>query len=200
MPTETKYMLLWVGASFAFIGLIVSLWIVNVGRLHQEASYGPPSNTGALESPRTPLVVAEDRRATTITSIAQALPDATRFGALLDSTGVAAQLKGAASYTVFVPSDRAMRLLPADLLSRMTPEELKRFVQYHVVVGRAIDVNAVDTGTIAALSKDMLNFSVQAGDQSARVNNATVLQAYKGKNGVVYLVNNVLIPPLTFLQ
>lgn len=192
-------MLLWVGAAFAFIALIVSLWIVNVGRLHESASYGLPANTGALESPRTPLVVVEDRQATSITAIAGGLSDATRFATLLETTGVAAQLKGAASYTVFVPTDRAMRQLPSGMLSRMSAAELKRFVQYHVVVGRAVDVNAVDSGTIQALSKDMLNFSVQAGDQSARVNNGTVLQAYKGKNGIVYLVNSVLIPPLTFL-
>jgi uncharacterized surface protein with fasciclin (FAS1) repeats len=198
MPTETKYMLLWVAASFAFIGLIVTLWIVNVDRLHEGAAYGVPANTGALESPHTPYVAVEDRRATTITAIAEGLPDATRFGTLLETSGVAAQLKGASSYTVFVPTDRALRLLQEGTLGNMNEVQLKRFVQYHVVVGRTIDVNATDSGTVQALSNDMLNFSLRSGDKSARVNNSIVLQAYKGKNGIVYLINNALIPPVTF--
>ena len=128
-------------------------------------------------------------------SIAEGLPDATRFSALLASTGVAAMLKGKGPYTIFVPTDRAMRELPASMLSSMTPAELKRLVEYHVVMGRAIDVDAVDSGTVQALSGDTLNLSVQEGDQSARVNSSVVLEGYTTKNGIVYLINSVLLPP-----
>lgn len=200
MPTETKYMLLWIGAAFAFIALIISLWLFNTGRIQNTASYGEPVDTAALESPHTPFIVAENRQATTVSSIAESLPDATVFASLLQNTGVDRLLTSGQPYTVFVPTDRAMHRLPAGLLSGMTAAERKRFVEYSVVVGRAIDVNAVDSGTITALSKDALNFSINPGDQSARVNSSVVLEAYKGKNGIVYLINSALIPPLTFVQ
>jgi uncharacterized surface protein with fasciclin (FAS1) repeats len=196
MPTETKYMLAWVVAALLFIALIISLWIVNAHRFEATASYGLPSNTGALQSPHTPFIVAENRQAVGVNAIAQDLPDATRFAALLGSTGVVRMLDPTKPYTLFIPTDRALRALPASTLSSMTASELKRLVEYHVVVGRAIDVNAVDSGSITALSKDTLNFTVTPGDQSARVNSSAILQAYKGKNGIVYLINDVLLPPV----
>jgi uncharacterized surface protein with fasciclin (FAS1) repeats len=200
MPTEVKFMLLWVLAAFAFIALIIYLWLINAGHMQNVPAYGKPVDTAALASPHTPLVAVEDRQATTVTSIAEALPDATRFATLLQNTGVDKLLAKGQPYTVFVPTDRAMRELPPTMLSNMTPAELTRFVEYHVVVGRAIDVNAVDSGTVQSLAKDVLNFSINPGDQSARVNSSVVIEAYKGKNGIVYLINSVLIPPLTFTQ
>jgi len=200
MPTEVKYMLLWVFASFGFIALIIALWLLNAGRIESVPAYGLPSNTGALESPHTPFVIAENRQATTVSSIAEDLPDATQFASLLHSTGVDKLITSGQPYTVFVPTDRAMHQLPPNMLATMTPAQLQRFVEYSVVVGREVDVNAVDSGTITALSRDALNFSVAPGDQSARVNSSVVLEAYKGKNGIVYLINSALIPPLSFIQ
>ncbi len=200
MPTEVKYMLLWVFAAFAFIALIITLWLLNASRIQNVSVYGAPPDTAALESPHTPFIVAEDRQATTVASIAEGLPDATRFAMLLESTGVEKLIVSGQPYTVFVPTDRAVHQLPPTLLDTMTPAQLKHLVEYHVVTGRVIDVNAVDNGTVPSLSKDALNFSVNPGDQSARVNSSEVLEAYRGKNGVVYLINSVLIPPLTFTQ
>jgi len=196
MPTETKYMLAWVAAALSFIALILCLWIVNAGQIQSTAAYGAPSDTGALESPHTPFIIAENRTSATTRTIAEGLPDATQFASLLESTGVAAELADANSYTIFIPTDRALHALPQGTLSGMTAPELKRLVEYHVVVGRAIDVNAVDSGTVMALSRDALNFSLSPGDQSARVNSSVVLDAYKTKNGIVYLINSVLLPPV----
>lgn len=198
MPTETKYMLAWVAAALLFIALIIWLWLINAGKIEDAAEYGAPADTSALESPHTPFIVAENRQATTVTSIAEGLPDATQFASLLESTGVDKLIASGQPYTVFVPTDRALQQLPQGTLSTMTAAQLKRLVEYHVVVGRAIDVDAVNSGTIAALSKDELNFQLEPGDQSARINNSIVLEAYKGKNGIVYLINSVLLPPVAF--
>jgi uncharacterized surface protein with fasciclin (FAS1) repeats len=196
MPTETKYMLAWVVASLLFIALIICLWLLNAGHLQNAPVYGIATDTGALESPHTPFIVVEERQATTITSLAEGLPDATQFASLLESTGVEKELAKGAPYTVFVPTDRALHQLPPGTLANMSAAQLKKLVEYHVVVDRAIDVNAVDSGSVTALSGDALNFSLSPGDQSARVNSSVVLEAYKGKNGIVYLINSVLLPPV----
>ena len=73
---------------------------------------------------------------------------------------------------------------------------LKRLVEYHIVSGKSIDVNVQTSGTTQALSKDTLNFSVREGDKSARINSSVALQAYKASNGIVYLIDQVLIPPV----
>lgn len=189
-------MLAWVSAAFLFIALIVGIWLWNATRIEEGVAYGTPADTGSLEAPRTPFIVTQNRIATDVPSIAEGLPDATRFSALLAQSGVAAMLTGKGPYTIFVPTDRALRDLPAGMLSSLTPAQLKRLVEYHVVAGRSVDVNAVDSGTVQALSGDALNFSLQSGDQSARVNSSVVLEGYATKNGMVYLINAVLLPPV----
>lgn len=197
MPTETKYMLAWVSAALLFIALIVVVWLLNSSRIESRVAYGGPSDASVLKTPNTPFIVAQNRVATDVPSTALGLPDATRFSALLASTGVGASLSGKGPYTIFVPTDRALRQLAPGTLENMSAAELKRLVQYHIVATRAVDVNAVDSGSITALSGDALNFSLQSGDQSARVNSSVVLQGYNTKNGIVYLINSVLLPPLT---
>src|SRR6266481_3227966 len=123
MPTETKYMLLWVFAAFSFIALIISLWLLNSMRIQNVPAYGSPTDTAALASPHTPFIVAEQRPAATVASIAEALPDATQFASLLQSTGVDRALASGQPYTIFVPTDRALRQLPASIGS-MTPAQL----------------------------------------------------------------------------
>ena len=113
---------------------------------------------------------------------------------MLQSTGVASQLSGKGPYTLFIPINEAYAHLPPGALD-LSATALKRLAQYHVVAGRAVDVNAEISGTIQALSKDMLNFSVRPGDKSARINSAVALQEFKAQNGVVYLIDQVLLPP-----
>ena len=69
------------------------------------------TNTATTGSIQTPQVV--DRSSQTVAAIAENLSGATQFGALISSTGVAAQyLKGAGPYTIFVPTNGAISQLP----------------------------------------------------------------------------------------
>ena len=96
---------------------------------------------------------------------------------------------------MFVPTNTSFSLLPPGALN-LTTAQLKRLVEYHVISGKQIDVNLQVAGTATALSKDMLNFSVLVSDKSARINSSVALRAYKASNGIVYIVNGVLLPPL----
>jgi uncharacterized surface protein with fasciclin (FAS1) repeats len=131
----------------------------------------------------------------TVTGVLSELSDATRFYSILKSTGVGTILSGAGTYTLFVPTNESFSLLPPGSLD-LTAVQLKRLVEYHVVVGKEIDINAESAGIEQALSGDMLNFSVFPSDQSARINSAVALKEYKTGNGVIYLVSEVLLPPI----
>lgn len=66
-------------------------------------------------------------------------------------------------------------------------------MQYHVISGRAVDVDAQISGGIAALSGDALNFSNI--NNIPMVGSAIVIAEYKASNGIVYLVSGALVPP-----
>lgn len=139
-------------------------------------------------------VVRESRPGSSVAAVVASIEGST-FNSLFVSTGVAASLTGAGPYTVFVPVNQAFNNLPPATLSSMTAAQKKRLVQYHVVVGKVLDVDAVSTGNFQALSKDSINFSVDIDQGMAFVNSGLVIKQYKASNGVVYLVGAVMVPP-----
>ncbi len=163
----------------------------------QAVDYGAPSasSTDALGS--TGTVTAEDRSTSNVGSVVASLGGESRFASLLVSTGVSASLTGKGPYTIFVPTDASFGLLPAGTINNLSVAQLKRLVQYHIVSGKMIDVNAQVAGTVQALSKDMLNFTKNVNDVSARVNSSAIVRAYRTNNGIVYVINQVLLPPTT---
>jgi uncharacterized surface protein with fasciclin (FAS1) repeats len=152
------------------------------------------TTTGTVQGPQT-----VDRSSQNVVTVAENLSGASDFASWLSSTGVAATLTGAGPYTIFVPTDGAISQLPAGTISNLSAAGKKRLVQYHIVSGRAIDVTAENSGSIQALSGDELNFSDSATN-IPMVNSAITITEYKASNGVVYLIDNVLIPPTSTQQ
>lgn len=140
-------------------------------------------------------IAREDRTSMDVASIVASIPEASSFAALFASTGASASLSQSGTYTIFVPTNGAFANLTAGTLANMTAMQKRRLVEYHMVSGRAIDTDAVDTGSIVAVSKDELNFEIRDTDNAAMVNSAFILKQYRGKNGIVYLVSSVLVPP-----
>ena len=134
-----------------------------------------------------------DRASANVVSIAESISGASTFGSWLTSTGVASQITGKGPYTIFVPTDKAVSALKAGTFNNLSVAEQKRFVQYHIISGRALDIDAMQSGTIVALSKDALNFSNT--NNIPMVNSAITVTQYKGSNGIVYVINAVLVPP-----
>ena len=135
-----------------------------------------------------------DRSTQGVAAVAENLQGATEFASLLEQTNVGAALQGPGPFTVFVPSNAAFSELPPGTISGLSASAKLRFVKYHVIVGRAVDPAAQLSGTIQAFSGDALNFSLGT-DNIPLVNSAIVVSSYKAKNGVVYVIDNVLIPP-----
>ncbi|MBI5004478.1 fasciclin domain-containing protein [Candidatus Kaiserbacteria bacterium] len=129
-----------------------------------------------------------------VVAVVQGLSGVSQFLSLFKSTGVAGELSGKGPYTVLVSTNGAFSQLPPGTISKMTNAQKLRFIQYHVIEGRAIDPQAQTAGTIQSLSGDALNFSFGV-DQIPLVNSAIFIEKHQASNGVVYLIDNVLLPP-----
>ncbi len=130
-----------------------------------------------------------------VISLVASLSGASVFNSELHATGVASTLNPASvsSYTIFVPVNRAFATLPDGSISSLSAAEKKRFVEYHIVSGRALDLTAQSAGTIQALSGDAINLTYEGG--TPMVNNSRVLAAYEASNGIIYVIDNPLLPP-----
>lgn len=179
----------------ASIGFGVWWWGSDRDLLEAETPNQQATTTTQGQTQSQGQIAREDRTSTDVASIVASIPEASSFAALFASTGASASISPSGTYTIFVPTNGAFANLTAGTLSNMSATQKRRLVEYHMVSGRAIDTDAVDTGTITAVSKDTLNFEIRDTDNAAMVNSAFVLKQYKAKNGIVYLVSSVLVPP-----
>ncbi|MCI0561918.1 MAG: fasciclin domain-containing protein [Nitrososphaera sp.] len=205
-PIKKNAYLLWLMVVVVLVVVVFSLLWYQSGRMTSDGDRSPlpeaQTTMSTLQSameaisnpPKTSPTTGSKPPALSVVAITQKLFGTSQFNALFKSTGVAAALVGKGPYTVFVPTNGAMNQLPPGTLSGMTAAQKLRFVKYHIIIGRAIDSEAQVAGTIQAFSGDMLNFSFGA-DRIPMVNSAIFIEKYVANNGVVYLIDNILLPP-----
>ena len=153
--------------------LIAGIWwfVQSTTTPNGNATTTPQTTAGA----GSPVATASEVRTNlTVNGLIASLANSGKFAALYASTGVSASVTGKGPYTVFVPTDGAFANL-TDAISTMTAAEKKRLVQYAVVSGKRLDLDAVSSGTHIALSKDTLNFQVHPQTKLAYVNNGYAL-------------------------
>ena len=180
---------MWLGGLALLIVAVLGLWWFSASRSGIiGVDSAATSTTGANTA-----VSRVDRSSSDVVSIAQSISGASTFGGWLNSSGVAAQITGKGPYTIFVPTDAAVAKLKAGTFTNLSAAGKTRFVQYYIVKGRAIDVDAQVSGTIPALSGDDLNFDNT--NNIPLVNSGIVTAQYKASNGMVYVINTALVPP-----
>jgi len=175
----------WGAVLVACVGVAAWVWYIQ-GSVEPLENVPPVATTTAT----TPSASGQGKGGTVVATLSS-ISGGSKFVDLILKSGVTAQLEGSGPYTIFVPINENYGQIPANL----SAVEKKRLVEYHIVVGRKIDVSIQQAGDIQALSKDMLNFSVRPGDKSARVNSSVALEKFTTANGIIYLVDQVLLPP-----
>jgi transforming growth factor-beta-induced protein len=140
-------------------------------------------------------------------TIAEIATDAGNFNTLLaaleaaDLTGTFADAE-AGPFTVFAPTDEAFAAaldelgLTADELLADT-DTLTTILQYHVVEGAVTSDQVVelDGESVATLSGEEINVSVEDGTVILNENVTVVDTDLQAANGVVHVIDSVLIPP-----
>ncbi len=117
----------------------------------------------------------------------------TTLVAAVKAAGLVETLKGDGPFTVFAPTDEAFDRLPEGTLeSLLRPEnrdQLVAILTYHVVSGRVTSADLLATASAATVNGTGLPIGLSIG-------NATVLKAdIEASNGVIHVIDNVLLPP-----
>ena len=119
------------------------------------------------------------------------------LGKALEAAGLTETLKGKGPFTVFAPTDAAFAALPKgtleDLLKPENREKLQQVLTYHVVPGKVMAKQVLTLKEAKTVEGESLK--VMQDNGGVMVNNANVVKTdIKTKNGVIHVIDRVLIP------
>lgn len=115
---------------------------------------------------------------------------------LVKAAGLAGALTSTHKLTVFAPTDAAFSKVPKATLASLAahPSKLKAVLLYHVVKGEILASKVVKLHSATTLNGAKVKIAVKHG--SVYVNNAKVTKTdVLASNGVIHVINRVLIPP-----
>ncbi|HUK93799.1 MAG TPA: fasciclin domain-containing protein [Gaiellaceae bacterium] len=160
---------------------------------------------GALTAAAALLVAASGTStapATASTPTANIVQTAVKAGqfrtlvALVKRAGLASALSGKGQLTVFAPTDGAFAKVPRQTLAALksNPAKLRAVLLYHVAKGRLTAAKVARLRSVKTVNGAALRIRVSGG--KVFVNSARVVKAnVPASNGVIHVVNRVLIPP-----
>lgn len=136
-------------------------------------------------------------RLPSIAETAIATPSLSTLVAAVKAGGLVDTLINDGPFTVFAPTNDAFAKIPADTLNSLLTQEKKsdlvNILTYHVVSGKALSGDLHDGQEIKTLQGKTLN--VRITDGKVYINNAQVIMAdVKAKNGIVHVIDSVLLP------
>ncbi|XP_028633881.1 stabilin-2 [Grammomys surdaster] len=126
-----------------------------------------------------------------------------KFRSLLEKTDVGQALEEGGTggpYTIFVPSNEALSNMKAGILDYLlSPEgsrKLLELVRYHIVAFTQLEVTTlVSTPHIRSMANQIIKFNVTSKGQILANNVAVDETEVAAKNGRIYTLSGVLIPP-----
>ena len=131
-----------------------------------------------------------------IVATATAAGKFTTLTKLLKRAGLVSALKQPGPYTVFAPTDAAFKKVPKKTLRALLANKakLKAVLLYHVVSGKVTAADVVKLRSAKTLNGKKIRIRVSG--QNVFVNTSKVVKPdVMATNGVIHVVNRVLIPP-----
>jgi uncharacterized surface protein with fasciclin (FAS1) repeats len=107
-------------------------------------------------------------------------------------------LSNAGPFTVFAPTNDAFNKLPAGTVDGLMKDDkkadLQNILQYHVTLSALKVENLVDGQTLGMVNGDNVTVSVKDGKVTLN-GNVHILGSVQASNGMVHIVDGVLLPP-----
>ncbi len=143
--------------------------------------------------------VKDDESQKDIVKIAVGSKDHTTLVAALKQAEYVDDLSNAGPFTVFAPTNAAFDKLPAGtvdgLMKNDKKADLQNILEYHVSIGVFKEDMLQDGQTIGQANGDKITISKSA-DGKIKVNGkANIIAAIPASNGLVYVIDEVLLPP-----
>jgi uncharacterized surface protein with fasciclin (FAS1) repeats len=141
--------------------------------------------------------VQDDVSQKDIVKVAVGSPDHTTLVKALQAAEYVDAISNAGPFTVFAPTNAAFDKLPAGTLEGLLKPEkkndLRGILEYHVYVG-VLKPEYLQDGQSLGMASGQ-NLAVAVKDGKITVNGANVVASIPASNGIIHVVDGVLLPP-----
>jgi len=159
--------------------------------MQDDASDQVSAGSGGQES------VQDDVSQKDIVKIAVGSPDHTTLVAALQQAEYVNDLSNAGPFTVFAPTNDAFNKLPEgtvdDLMKDENMASLRNILEYHVALGVLKQEYLNDGQSLGMANGD--NATIQFEGDKMKINGNNIVAAIPASNGLIYIVDGVLLPP-----
>jgi uncharacterized surface protein with fasciclin (FAS1) repeats len=132
-----------------------------------------------------------------IVGLAKDTPDLSTLATAVTAGDLATTLQGKGPFTVFAPTNQAFSDIQSTVDTLLRPKnkaDLRKVLTYHVVPGTYKAADLKDGQQLTTVQGQKLTVSVDGG--MVKVNDAAVEKAdVNASNGVVHVVDKVIVPP-----
>ncbi len=145
------------------------------------------------------VALASDRAETDIVDTAVAAGSFNTLATALTAANLVGALKGEGPFTVFAPTDAAFAKLPAGTVEALLNDipTLTKILTYHVVGGELSKRDLLNTRQVGTLAGENVHAGLYRTSIFRRsklfINNAKVLSVIPVKNGVIYVIDKILL-------
>ncbi|MEP6617002.1 MAG: fasciclin domain-containing protein [Ginsengibacter sp.] len=133
-----------------------------------------------------------------VVKVAMSSKDHTTLVAAIKQADLVTSLSNAGPFTVFAPTNAAFDKLPKgkveDLMKDDKKEDLQNILQYHVALAAQKAESFTDGQTLGMVNGENITISVKDGKVMLN-NSATIVASIKASNGIVHIIDAVLLPP-----
>ncbi|MBB6611417.1 fasciclin domain-containing protein [Pontibacter sp. Tf4] len=140
--------------------------------------------------------VQDDESQKNVVQVAASSPDHTTLVTAVKTAGLVDVLTNAGPFTVFAPTNAAFEQLPAGTVESLLTEEkrsdLRNILQYHVYVG-VMNIDRFEDGqSLGQVNGGRVTMGVKDG--KVTVNGANIIASIPTSNGVIHVIDKVLLP------
>jgi uncharacterized surface protein with fasciclin (FAS1) repeats len=175
--------------------VLLALALLACGKKDAPAPAAAPS-APAADLP-TPGTTAPPMDPKNIVSIASGSKDHTTLVAALKAANYVAAVANPGPLTVFAPTNAAFDKLPAGtvdgLLKPEKLDDLKNVLKYHVTTS-VWDIASLKDGMELGMSNGG-KATIHVKDGVVMINDATIIATIRASNGIIHVVDTVLVPP-----
>ena len=134
---------------------------------------------------------------TNIVSIAIGSEDHTTLVAAIKAADYVTSVAASGPLTVFAPTNEAFAKLPEGTVENLVKPEnvdtLRQILQYHVTTS-ALDKSWLKDGQTLGMANGKKT-TIHVEGETVKINDATILASIPASNGMVHVVDTVLLPP-----